>query len=205
MSDPILDRPVFERFVPDDVRALIASYPLAWMCASSASLLEAAVIPLVGVYDDGGRLCELVGHFPRRSELYAVLRQEPRATFLLCGPDSYISPAHAGKDDWAPTWNFAQLRIEAEVDVDARHTEPALNMLIDQMEASQPLPWSVTALGERYDGMLEHIIGFRARPLQIRGRFKLGQDEDAETLGRIMATLPADPIRVWMRRFAERR
>ncbi|MGH6633034.1 MAG: FMN-binding negative transcriptional regulator, partial [Sphingopyxis sp.] len=192
---------LFERFDNADVKALIEGFPLAWVCGGDAATLDASVLPLVGVYDADGQLVELIGHLMRSNPLYAALKQDPRGTILFNGPGAYVSPEHAGKRDWAPTWNYAQLKIRAEIRFDDALTEPSLQILIDAMEAGRAEPWNVDELGARYQSMLGHIIGFRATVTGLSGKFKLGQDEKAETLHTIMDALPDADTAAWMRRF----
>jgi transcriptional regulator len=193
--------PRFERFDDDDVRALIEAYPLAWVCAGSGAAIEASQLPLIGVYDDAGRLTELIGHLMRSNWLYPALTVAPDATILFAGPDAYVSPEHAGRRDWAPTWNYAQLRIGAEIAFDEDFTEYSLQVLIDAMEAERAQPWDIGELGARYHAMLGRIIGFRARVTSLSGKFKLGQDENPATLNAILANLPDAAMSAWMRRF----
>lgn len=192
---------LFERFDNADVKALIEEFPLAWVSGGPAATLDASLLPLVGVYDADGRLVELIGHLMRSNPLYAALDRDPRATILFTGPGAYVSPEHAGKRDWAPTWNYAQLKIRADVRFDDALTEPSLQILIETMEAGRPEPWNVDELGARYRSMLGHIIGFRATVAELSGKFKLGQDERAETLHNIMDALPDAATTAWMRRF----
>lgn len=191
----------FERFDNSDVRALIEAYPLAWVCAGSGSTLDASLLPLVGVYDASGKLTDLIGHMAVGNPLYAALSGDPRATVLFRGPDAYISPEHAGRRDWGPTWNYAQLRIGAKIGFDADFTEHALVTLLGAVESGRAEPWHPAELGERYDPMLARIIGFRAKVTTLSGRFKLGQDETPETLNSILAKVPDDATKAWMRRF----
>lgn len=195
------NRPLFERFGDADVRALIEGYPLAWVCGGGAGAVEASVLPLIGVYDGEGRLIELIGHLMRSNPLHAALTADPRATILFSGPDAYVSPEHAGRRDWAPTWNYAQVKIGAEIAFDEALTETSLKVLIDAMEAGRAEPWSVEELGPRYQGMLTRIIGFRARVTALSGKFKLGQDEDDATLHAILGALPDAQSVAWMKRF----
>ncbi len=44
------------------------------------------------------------------------------------------------------------------------------------------------------------VIGFRARILSVSARFKLGQDEMAETFARIVASLGDEDLKYWMTR-----
>jgi transcriptional regulator len=176
--------PLFERFGDADVRALVEGYPLAWVCGGAAAALETSQLPLIG-----------------SNPLHAALSDDPRAKILFSGPQTYVSPEHARRRNWAPTWNYAQLTIGAEIAFDSDLTEYALKVLIDAMEAGRAAPWGVEELGPRYDGMLERIIGFRARVTRVSGKFKLGQDEDDTTLGAILDALPDGDMTAWMRRF----
>lgn len=196
---------VFERFGAADVRALIAEYPLAWVCARGGDRAEASLLPLVGVHDEAGELTELIGHLARSNPLHAALADDPRALILFRGPEAYVSPEYAGERDWAPTWNYAQLVIDAEIMFDAARTGEALDVLIEKMEDGRERPWRSHELGARYHGMLNAIIGFRARVTGLRGKFKLGQDERPEILDSILADLPDPAVRRWMRRFNQGR
>jgi transcriptional regulator len=193
--------PLFERFGDADVRALVEGYPLAWVCGGAAAALESSQLPLIGVFDEAGRLVELIGHLMRSNPLYPALSDDPRATILFSGPQTYVSPEHARRRNWAPTWNYAQLTVGAEIAFDSDLTEYALKVLIDAMEAGRPAPWCVEELGPRYYAMLDRIIGFRARVTSVSGKFKLGQDEDDATLGAILDALPDGDMTAWMRRF----
>lgn len=192
---------LFERFDGADVQRLVAEYPLAWVCGGGAADMEASLLPLIGVYDEQGALIELIGHLMRSNPLHAALFADPRATILFHGPDSYVSPEHAGVRDWGPTWNYAKLKIRADVQFDEDLTEPSLDLLIDAMEKGRLQPWTKEELGERYRGMLGRIIGFRATVTGLTGKFKLGQDEGKETLASILGTLPDQATVAWMRRF----
>ena len=193
--------PLFARFDDADIRALVESYPLAWVCGGSAGVMDASLLPLIGMFDASGRLTELIGHLMRSNPLYATLSRDPASTILFNGPNAYVSPEHAGRRDWAPTWNYAQLTIGAEIMFDAALTEYSLQILIDAMESGRARPWDAAELGPRYDAMLERIIGFRARVTSLRGKFKLGQDEDSETLHAIVDGHPDAATVEWMRRF----
>lgn len=192
---------LFDKFENADVRALIGEYPLAWVCAGPAGAVEASLLPLVGIYDGDGQLVELIGHLMRSNPLHGALVSDPRATILFKGPDAYISPEHAGIRNWGPTWNYAQIKIGADVEIDDALTEYSLGVLIEAMEAHRELPWAVEELGARYEGMLQRIIGFRATVTSLSGKFKLGQDEKPETFASIMGSLPDEATLSWMLRF----
>lgn len=193
--------PLFEHFGDDDVRALIGEYPLAWVCARDGAANHASLLPLIGEYDADGALTHLVGHLARSNPLCTALQADPVALILFRGPQGYVSPGHAGLRDWAPTWNYAQLRIEGEPAFEPDITDEALDLLIDAMETGRPDPWAAAELGDRYAPMRRAIIGFRVRVTKLCGTFKLGQDERPETLRSILASLPDPALVRWMRRF----
>jgi transcriptional regulator len=191
----------FEDFDPADVRDLIAEYPLAWLCVPGGGTEAASLFPLLGEFSAGGDLTHLFGHMSRRNPLFEQLGRNPEALILFQGPQAYISPTHAGRRDWAPTWNYAQLRIAVRVTFLPEETPLALVGLIDAMEDGFDHPWDVAELGDRYVPMQGAIIAFRAEVTVLNGKFKLGQDEEVATLAKIFETLPDQAVVRWMRRF----
>src|SRR3546814_7662988 len=73
------------------------------------------------------------------------------------------------------------------------------------MESGRANPWGIEELGERYQGMLQRIIGFRAKVTSLSGKFKLGQDESPETRASTLTSLSDAETVAWMRRFNEGR
>lgn len=188
----------YEVYEASDVRDLIAAHPLAWVCARGTT--DASLLPLVGVYGPGGELVELIGHFARSNPLHSALRTDPRASILFSGPNGYVSPNHAGRRNWGPTWNYSQVRVQAEISVEPDLTAAAVDLLVDHVERDMPVPWTARELGERYGQLMPHIIGFRARVVELSAVFKLGQTEDVPTLRSILSTLQDRELTGWMRR-----
>ena len=196
-------RPLYETYDDSDVRLLIEQYPLAWVCAAGG--VEASQLPLIGVYNAEGRLVELIGHFARANPLGAALKADPKAAILFSGPSGYVSPRQAGRGNWAPTWNYAQLRVWAEISIEPDFTATAVDMLIGHMERDAENPWTAQELGERYDLLMPMIVGFRARVTGVKAKFKLGQDERPDTLRAILGNLQNEELERWMSRFNQRR
>ncbi len=195
----------FEQYDDADVRDLISEYPMAWLLAASGRADQTALLPLLGEYDDAGALVSLLGHIPRRHPLVPALQADARMLVLFQGPHAYISPGQVGIANWAPTWNFAQLSIEAELDFLPDETGSALTALVGVMERGRPAPWDVSAMGERYEMLATRVVGFRARVGRVVGRFKLGQDERPEVRETIIGSLGDTPLARWMRRFEKKR
>ena len=192
---------LFEDYRPEDVRELIRDYPLAWVCAQGGGAGTASLLPLIGEYDEAGTLTHLVGHLSRQNPLYPALLADVRALILFTGPHAYVSPADVADRAWAPTWNYAQARVEAEVDFEPPCTEEALTILVEAMESRRDNPWGAGELGSRYADMVTRIIGFRARVTRVLGRFKLGQDEDPEIRKTMIANSSDPAMRHWLGRF----
>lgn len=189
----------FENHGLDDVQRLIGDYPLAWVIAPGAPAAAATLLPMVGEFDSDGHPVRLIGHMSRRRALRSLLEASPTAHFLFSGPQGYVSPEHAGRRNWGPTWNYASVRIEAEVRFDEALTASAVERLIQACEAGQTQPWMASELQDRYPAMLDAIIGFEARVTAIDATFKLAQDEDDEVLAHLLEHHPDAALRNWMR------
>lgn len=187
----------FTLFEPADVRDLLAEHPLAWVVSRRSG--EASLLPLLGEYDDDGRLIRLLGHMGRRNPLFADLTANPRVTILVNGPHAYVSPEHAELRDWGPTWNYAQLTVVADVLFEPEQADHALAELTKAMEGDR---WTSAELGSRYTGMSGAIVAFRAHVAELKGRFKLGQDERREVFATIVRNHPDASLVRWMKRFA---
>ena len=190
----------FTRYSPDDLRALIAQYPLAWIVPQGGPPSAAAQLPLLADFAADGSLASLVGHMSRQNPLYETLSADRRATILFSGPHGYVSPSHAGLRNWGPTWNLTQLVVECTVEILPETTETAIARLVGAMEPAGPDAWTAADLGERYRSMLERIVGFRATVGKVTGRFKLGQDERPEVLRSILASHDNGELVDWMAR-----
>lgn len=190
----------FDNWSDADVVDLIAANPLAWV-VSVHGAFAATPLPLLVEQDEAGRPVSLLGHFARANPQVEQLRAAPRAWFLFSGPQGYVSPNLLDNRDWAPTWNYAVVRIEAELAFDEGLNDEALGRLVEAMEAGRPRPWTIAELGDRYDRLKQGIIAFRARIATIEPRFKLGQDERPEVFAQIVSGLADAPLVDAMRRF----
>ena len=188
-----------------DIAALIADYPLAWVLPRCADAGQPHLLPLLARTDDAGRVTTLIGHMGRRNPLVRAFEASPEALILFTGPQAYVSSACVANPRWAPTWNYAQLRIEATVLLEPDGGDAALLALVEKMDAEERTGWRPTDVGPRYRAMEQAIIAFRAEVTRIEPRFKLGQDEPLGTLREILAA-HSDPALVrWMRRVNRKR
>jgi transcriptional regulator len=190
----------FDAVTPADLTDLIAAYPLAWVVSQGADEPAATPLPLMARVDAEGRIDRLIGHFARSNPQVELLRSSPRALILFHGPHGYMSPSWVSERTWAPTWNYAVIRIEADVHFVPEHTDVALEDLVSKMEAQRPHAWSIAELGDRYATLRTRIIAFEAHVRGLEHRFKLGQDERPAVLRELLAHCEDPALAHWMRR-----
>ena len=170
---------------PDDIVALIAAHPLAWVASRD---FDATPLPLLAECDGQGRLVSLFGHYARRNPQVAAFQADPRALILFNGPQDYVSPTLVSNPVWGATWNYATVRITADIAFVPEETDAALRQLAAHLEPEGG--WQVDAMGERYDRMIHEIVAFRATVTSCEAVFKLGQDESDSSFAEIVAGHP---------------
>lgn len=183
-----------------DAAALVAEYPLAWVMPRGADATQPHLLPLLARTDEAGRITMLIGHMGRRNPLVRAFETAPDALILFTGPQGYVSNACVSSPHWAPTWNYAQLRIEADVRLEPEGGDAALLALVEAMDAAERTGWRPRDVGPRYRAMEQAIIAFRAEVTRIEARFKLGQDEPIGTLREILVNHHDPTLVRWMRR-----
>lgn len=193
---------LFSNVSAADIALLIEQSPLATICTYQDGFL-ASQMPVV-LEQVEGVPTSLLGHFPKHAPQYEVLRSTPKALFLFHGPQAYISPSDAGKSDWAPTWNFATVQIEARLSFDEALTDLSLQAIVETMEQQRGSDWRIEALGPRYEILRRQVIGFRAEITGLRARFKLGQDESDAVFDHILSHSTNPDLAQWMRRMRDR-
>ena len=164
-----------------DVVALIGEHPLAWVVSRD---FDATPLPLLAECDDEGRLVSLFGHCARRNPQVEVFTRDPTALILFGGADGYVSPTLVSKPQWGATWNYAAVRIIADLAFVPAETDASLRRLAEHLEPDGA--WKVEAMGERYHKLIEHIVAFRATVQSCEATFKLGQDEADDTFTEIV-------------------
>ena len=185
----------------EDVLDLICEFPLAWVAPRDHRAAEiATLLPMLADTDADGTVLSLLGHMARRNPLYAALEAEPRAVLLFTGPQGYVSPGLVSNETWAPTWNYAKVRVEATIRFRPDLGHEALDRLTRAMDATDQTGWSPRDVGPRYDAMERAIIAFEAQVTGLWSKFKLGQDESDQALGEILAGHSDTNLTRWMRR-----
>lgn len=191
---------------PDDVRALVDAFPLAWIVSmDAAGEVLSNQLPLLALPEESGQVSGLLGHIPRANPLVARLREQPRVAILFQGPDAYASPSWYANRDSAPTWLFANVTCTADVALHEDLTDHSLERLVERMERDRPERWHLAEIGHRYPLLQRHVIAFVATIRSTQARFKLGQDEPPEVVRDTLAALGSHAIVDWLRTFNDDR
>jgi len=190
---------------PDDITALIAAFPLAWVVSGGPGDFAATPLPLLAETDDAGNVVSLFGHFGLSNPQVESLRQDGRATILFQGPEAYISPTLVSRSTWGATWNYAVVRFDVDIVFLPEETRDAVWRLAAAVEKDSPPRWTPAAMEHRFDELVRYIVAFRATVRSSKARFKLGQDEDDATFGEIVSGLADAELAAWMTRMARHR
>jgi predicted FMN-binding regulatory protein PaiB len=178
----------------EDVTRFIAANPLAFVVTGAAGHADTTLLPLRPEQVNAGRIATLTGHYPRANPQVAQLLGDPRASLLFLGPHGYVSPSWFADRTQAPTWNYASANVDVRIAFldTPEDLDRIVRDLVDAMEAGRERPWSVDEMHARYSLLLQRIIPFRAVVLDIRAKFKLGQDERDDTFPEILHGLEQD-------------
>lgn len=188
----------FEDIPVTDIVRLVEENPLAWIVPSSDPS-AAVLMPVLMEMDSSNTPVSLLGHLPRAMATIRSLQEVPAATVFFLGPNAYIPPGWVSKTGWAPTWNFVSLKVTGKVQMDDGLTKEAVTRLVDHMERPSGSDWTVKNIGGRFDTLLDQIIGFRLQIEEMIPRFKVGQDENEQSLQEIYAALDGHPLQRWMK------
>lgn len=186
-----------------DAARLVGAAPLAWVVSGEGDRFRATLLPLRAASAGDGRVTHLTGHFARRNDHHHLLADDPRAAVLFLGPHAYVSPSWMRDRTQAPTWNYAsvQFLVEFAFIDDPVRLRAHFEDLVDAMEAGGQRPWRVEETAHRYEALARHVTPFEARVVEVREKYKLGQDERDDVYADIVTGLDAaghDTLRAWM-------
>jgi transcriptional regulator len=176
---------------------LIRSHPLATLVTMGSSGLFATHLPMVLHRQDSERAV-LRGHLARANRQWQEFSPEIEALAIFAGPNHYITPnwypekADTGKV--VPTWNYATVHAYGPLRVieNLSWLLAHLNSLTDIHEASSPIPWKVKdAPADYIEGMAKGIVGLELSIRRLEGKWKVSQNQDAETRASVARGLEA--------------
>ncbi len=154
----------------------------------------ATLVPTVLGQDDEGR-AQLWGHMARANPQWRGFREDREVLCVFSGPDAYISPTWYVNRSYAPTWNFVHVHVQGRarpLHSDPGRTRWVLEQTVEEYEARQARPWSLSSLPEDYvAALLSRVAAFEIGVTRIEGHFKLGQDKPEADRRAVVAHLLA--------------
>jgi transcriptional regulator len=171
------------------LHAFIQRQSFATLISTGDGGLVASHLPLL-LDTKSSALGLLFGHMARANSQWRRIDGEVLAVFH--GPHTYISPAWYEEPGLVvPTWNYVAVHVHGCFQP-IEEREELLNLLrrsIAFYEGSRPQPWSLDIAGERLEGLLRSIVGFRIEISRIEGKWKLSQNHSEERRRRLIRAL----------------
>jgi transcriptional regulator len=165
------------------LHAFIRRNPLATICTSDASGLEADHVPLT-LRGEPAPHGVLLGHVARANPLWRKAGDGLDCLVVFQGSQHYVSPGwYATKAETGrvvPTWNYEVVHVQGRIRaVDDRvRLRALLEELTTEHERGQPQAWRVSdAPTEFIDAMVRAVVGIRIEILGLVGKSKLGQNQ----------------------------
>jgi predicted FMN-binding regulatory protein PaiB len=176
---------------PAAVSRFIAANPFAQVVSWAGEEVQATPLPLLAEADETGAPIALIGHFAKANPHVELLKRSTRAVCIFQGLHGYISPSWMRDRTQAPTWNFEAVHCVVDIELASHEgqTIQAIEDLVEHLEAERRQRWRSPEMGERHAILLRGVIGFRARVLETRVKFKMGQNERDDVYADIVTGL----------------
>ena len=151
------------------------------ICQDGTAPPEISHLPFVLDRTDGPN-GTLWGHAAKANPICRFFDESATATVIFNGPHGYISPRWYSSRQEVPTWNYAVVHLRGQPSrVDHSRLSAILDDLVRKHEGHDPSPWNIGELDERsFNGLTQHIVGFKIPIESIAGKFKLGQNRGVE-------------------------
>ena len=115
-----------------------------------------------------------------------------RVLAIFIGPHAYISPTWYEAEAVVPTWNYVAVHVYGTFRLDDRRIRrlEIVRRYVDSYEATMDPPWSLENADDNFiDELLDAIVGFRMDIERIEGKWKLGQNHDANRRTKVIRAL----------------
>ena len=170
------------------LHAFLRRHSFATLVSSGEGGLVASHLPLL-LDPRAGRLGHLLGHMARANPQWRQVEGEVLAIFQ--GPHTYISPSWYEEPGMVPTWNYVAVHAYGTWQLVDQRGEllEILRHAIAFYEGPRPEPWSLDLEGERLEGLLRSIVGFRIEISRLEGKWKLSQNHPEERRRKVIRGL----------------
>ncbi|MEW6997207.1 FMN-binding negative transcriptional regulator [Colwelliaceae bacterium BS250] len=155
------------------MQSFIDSYGFALLISAD---LQSSNLPLL-LAPNEGEFGVLYGHFARTNSHWKQIKEQP-VLVVFNGPHAYISPTWYASSPAVPTWNYATVQVQGNVELtDDAKTADILAATIAKYEPSLTTD---NFIPDSYkDKLSKGIVGFKLVITAIEGKEKLGQHRSA--------------------------
>jgi transcriptional regulator len=170
------------------LHAFVRRQSFAMLVSSGDGGLVASHLPLL-LDPQAGRFGHLLGHMARANPQWRQIEGEVLAVFH--GPHTYISPSWYAEPGLVPTWNYVAVHAYGTLQLVDQRADllDILRQAVAFYEGPRPAPWSLDSEGERLDGLLRSIVGFRIAISRLEGKWKLSQNHPEERRRKVIQAL----------------
>ncbi len=159
---------------------LVERNPFAILvCQSEGGAIEATHIPVVfPARPEELAGAHMIGHMARVNPEWKSLVSVRKALLVFSGPSGYVSPRTYQVPRMVPTWDYAAVHAEVDVDVVLDDAEN-LGIVRDTVERLEELtgdPWDMTESLEVFRRIIGGVVGFRFTVTSVAAVFKLSQN-----------------------------
>jgi transcriptional regulator len=153
----------------------LARHSFATLISAGEGGLVASHLPLL-LDPQAGRLGHLLGHMARANRQWRRIEGEVLAVFH--GPHTYISPSWYQEPGLVPTWNYVAVHAYGTLQLVEERDDllALLRRAVAFYEEPRAEPWALDFEGERLEGFLRAIVGFRIEISRLEGKWKLSQN-----------------------------
>lgn len=176
----------FEETRPEELRRVMAAYPLGAFVTSGPHGLDACHLPF-DLRAEAGEHGQLRAHVARANPVWQEVQDGDAVLVIFGAPNAYISPNwYPSKHELhrqVPTWNYQVVHVHGKVHVhdDERFVRGVVARLARTHEARAGLarPWKMTdSPADFIDPMLADIVGIEVDITRIVGQWKLSQNKE---------------------------
>ena len=176
----------FEETRPEELRRIIAAYPLGTFVINGPNGLDANHLPFE-LHPDAGDHGQLLAHVARANPVWKEIQDGNEVLVIFRAADAYVSPNwYPSKHELhrqVPTWNYQAVHVHGRVRVrdDERFVRGVVARLtrINEAHTGAAKPWKMTDSSKEYiDQMLAAIVGIQVDITKIVGKWKLSQNKE---------------------------
>ncbi|MCG5218382.1 FMN-binding negative transcriptional regulator [Streptosporangium sp. KLBMP 9127] len=193
----------FQRFATEDPRHavdLVRENPFAIVVSAGDGAPVATHLPVIieSPVETTFVGATLLGHLARINPHWRSWEDSPEVLAIFTGPHGYVSPTSYATDPAVPTWDYAAVHLTGTVELitDQDGVLGVVGETVRELESARSPSWGPTpASREVFDRLAPGVVAFRIRVRTEQSLFKLSQDDDDRTRGRVRDDFAAGPYR----------